>query len=378
VTVASPSPTRAGPSAPRAGAGGVARGSDGLLDFVVAAFGGWTLVYDACLLLRLGTGWAALGGVVAALLGGAVAWGARRHGARTGPAGDVAPGVVVPSPARCSRWLRVALAVDVALGVAAGALFGLTRAPYVVVWLLWLAAAGGALVAAGRRWPAPAGAAARRVSWPDVGVVAAWTLGLAALSLFLVDPDADDAFYVHLSTWIAAHGRFPLRDVVFSDRVFPALYFPPLPSYEGLVGTVARVSGLPVPRLEYLGVPPVGSALSVLAVWRLLRAWRVPMAALALTTALVFLVFDAAHHMTYGAFFVSRMWQGKVLLLCVGVPLLFSLLHDHVRRPSAWPAARACAARMTAPICCMPVAPVSSMAARTSSVTAASSSWVGR
>ena len=57
------------------------------------------------------------------------------------------------------------------------------------------------------------------------------------------------------------------------------------------------------------------------------------MVALALTAALVFLAFDAAHHMTFGAFFANRMWQGKVLLLSLGVPLLFALLHDYVDRP---------------------------------------------
>ena len=35
---------------------------------------------------------------------------------------------------------------------------------------------------------------------------------LAALSLFLVNPNADDSEYVHLSSWVAAHGSFRARD----------------------------------------------------------------------------------------------------------------------------------------------------------------------
>jgi hypothetical protein len=58
------------------------------------------------------------------------------------------------------------------------------------------------------------------------------------------------------------------------------------------------------------------------------------MVALALSVTLVFLLFDAAHHMTFGAFFVARMWQGKVLLLMIVVPLLLALLHDYAERPS--------------------------------------------
>lgn len=47
-----------------------------------------------------------------------------------------------------------------------------------------------------------------------------------------------------------------------------------------------------------------------------------PLPSVALTVALGFLVFDAAVHRPYSAFFAGRMWQGKVLFLCIGVPVL--------------------------------------------------------
>ena len=173
-----------------------------------------------------------------------------------------------------------------------------------------------------------------RTAWLEPLVVGAWAAGLAIFSLFILAPDADDSYYVHLSAWIAEQGRFPVRDVLFSDHVFPALYFPPVPAYEALVGTLARVAHLPVPDVEYLVVPPVATILAVLALWRLLRGWRVPMPALALSVSVVFLLFAAAENRMLGGFFVSRLWQGKVVLLCVLLPALFALLQAYGERPT--------------------------------------------
>jgi hypothetical protein len=93
-----------------------------------------------------------------------------------------------------------------------------------------------------------------------------------------------------LSTWAAERGRFPVRDTIFSDEVFEAIYFPPWNSLEALAGTVAGATGISAPSLVYLGVTPLATVLAVLAIWRLLRRWEVPMPAVALSTALIFLL----------------------------------------------------------------------------------------
>jgi Family of unknown function (DUF6077) len=307
----------------------VARASDRLLELLVVAFAAWTVVYDVCLVARISAGWAGLAGLLVLLPAG---WFVLRGGEATPAAPEV---TAAPRP---PRPLLALLVVNVGLALVAAAGFGLTRIPYRTIWLLWLGAAACSLAwctlrvrATGPAAEAPVDEPAIR--WAEVAVVAVWAIGLAVLSLLLRDPDPDDAFYMHLASWIAAHGEFPTRDVVYSDQVFPALYYPPVFSYEALTATISRFAGLSVADLQYFVVTPVGSALSVLATWRLLRAWRVPMVALALTVTLVFLLFDAAHHMTFGAFFVNRMWQGKVLLLAIVVPLLFALLHDYGDRP---------------------------------------------
>jgi len=319
-------------AASRMRGGHAAGAADRLLDGALVAFAGWTAIYHACLVLRIGTAWAAAAWAV--VLVGA-AWLVLRGSSPPAPP----PGAPSATPRRAWWVLPIAGA---ALAIAAGATFGLARTPYATVWKLWLAAAACALawttlrLRAARSAPEadapPAGPAPR--SWVEPAVVAAWAIGLAVFSLFLRGPDPDDAFYVHLSAWTAVHGQFPLRDVTFSDQVLPALYYPPTFSYEGLVGTLSRIGGSSAADLTYRVVPPLGSALSVLAFWRLLRAWRVPMVALALSVAMVFLLFDAAHHMTYGSFFVARMWQGKVLLLTILVPVLLALLHGYADRPT--------------------------------------------
>jgi hypothetical protein len=319
-----------------------ARLADGLLDLCVVAFAAWTVIYHLCAVLGVGATWATAAWV---LVLGPAAWLALRVQKRDAEAPDrgIAPALAVATgssgqrPAR--RSLRPLLAVNVLCGVAAALLFAFTSAPWVLMWLLWVVAAAAALAWSTQR-PAggpeddcgDAGGPAR--AWLEPAVAVAWALGLAVLSLFLVGPDADDAYYVHLSSWIAGHGVFPLRDVAFSDQVFPALYFPPASSYEALVGAVAHTTSLAVPDLVYLVVPPVGSFLSVLALWRLLRTWRVPTVAVALSLSLLFLLFAATQHNTLGAFFVARMWQGKVLFLTILVPLLFVLLQRYAEEPT--------------------------------------------
>jgi hypothetical protein len=328
--------TDATPGARRPG-----RLADALLDLFVVGFAAWTVVYHVCAVLRIGVPWAAAAWVLAL---GPAAWFALARPKAEQPAGVGANGAAV-APA----WLRVrggrrrlqaVLAANVASGVLAAALFAFTSAPWVLVWLLWLVAAACALAWTTLRAPAdreapeapPAGQPKR--AWLEPVVAFAWALGLAVFSLFLVGPDADDAHYVHLSSWIAAHGVFPLRDVAFSDQVFPALYFPPASSYEALVGTIGHATTIEAPAIVYLGVPPLASLLAVLALWRLLRTWRVPMVALALSVSVLFLLFDATQHNTLGAFFIGRMWQGKVLFLTILIPVLFALLHRYAERPA--------------------------------------------
>jgi hypothetical protein len=190
---------------------------------------------------------------------------------------------------------------------------------------LWLIAALAALAVT---LPAAAGPSAT-----DRGGVAAlvWAVALAVLSLFVVNNDSDDAQYVHVAGWVASHGVFPVRDTLFTHGTLPSLFYPPISSFEALLGTVARGLPVSVPTFVYLGVTPVASALAVLALWRLLRAWGVERVGLALSVALVFLLFDAGQHWLPGSYFIGRLWQGKVVYVAVLIPVLLVALQRYAQ-----------------------------------------------
>ena len=231
-----------------------------------------------------------------------------------------------------------ATAAAVAAALAAAGAIAFSGWPWPALWTAWLAAAAAVVLASSRTLlPVPRD--------PRLGapVALAWAAALATLSLFLVRPNVDDAYYLRQATWIAEHGRFPLRDTLHSHDALPAVFSPPLPSYEPLLGAVAGVAGVSAPGLAFLFAGPAVCALAVLALWRLLRTWEVRLTGPALTVAVVFLLTDVlpaddpeavVGHLA-GDFFVSRAWQGKVILAAVLMPLLISLLHEHAARPRA-------------------------------------------
>ncbi len=326
-------------------AGRVERAVRRTLDGTVSVLAAWTPAYHLCLVL----GWRAevAVGLAAALLvvGGLLG---RRLGATPAPA----PGPDV-APARAHRPLLVAAAVAAVVT----AVLVAVAAPWPAVAVLWLvAAAAGTARAARTLHPAGPRAAGPRAVGPrtvgpravgprtvgptasrrsGVGVALLAAAVLAVLAATSRWPNPDDLYYVNLSQWTAERGTFPLRDTIFGDEVFPMTSFPPVASYDGLVGTAALLAGVRAADVVYLVVPPLGTALAVLALHRLLRAWRVPAVGLALVVALAFLLWDGGPgYAAPGNLFLIRMWQGKVLLLCLLVPLLLVALLRHAARPS--------------------------------------------
>jgi hypothetical protein len=317
----------------------LARAADALLELGVLAFAAWTLIYHVCLYLHVPAVWAAVAEAIAFLPCAWIAAGRPRRWAAEARTAAPEPAAAPAPPQRDRRTLhRAAAVVNLIAAAAAAVIFGWTHGVWAPVWVLWLIAAIAALAFTLTRpaapAPAPAGDAPAAATLDGAVAALAWGVGLAVLSLFIVRPDTDDAQYVHLSGWIAANGRFPLRDIMFSDQHLPSLFFPPLSSYEALIGTFARGIPVSVPDLVYLGVVPVASFAAVLALWRLLRTWRVPLIGLALTVAVVFLLYDARGHWMPGSYFIGRNWQGKVLYVTILIPVALSLLADYSARPS--------------------------------------------
>jgi hypothetical protein len=307
---------------------------DRILDVVVLLLATWTISYDVCVVLGAGTTFALVLWVVvlgAALVGHRSATFAAEVSVEVPDTG--------PGPGRTAATDRERVLVWITLGAALVAAVSVAvSGPWVLVWVPWYVATGsGLLWAAGRlgRRRAP------RVSplppdgkWTSFGVVA-WAVGLAVLSMWTLRGNPDDLFYVNVSQWVAEHGDFPVKDTLFSNLAYPMANWPPVASYEGLIGVVARLTDARAATVEYLVATPVATFLAVLALWRLLRAWGVRPVFWVLSTALVFLLFDGtSSYATPGNLFLTRLWQGKVVLLCVVVPVLLVAALRYVERPT--------------------------------------------
>jgi hypothetical protein len=157
------------------------------------------------------------------------------------------------------------------------------------------------------------------------GVALAVAAAFAVISVVVVRPDLDDASYTVRSTWVAARGRFPAGDVIFTDDVWPGLVgqTPYLPSVESLLGLLARVTGLAAGDVVYRVLVPVASFAAVWALWGLLRAWGARRPAPALVLACVFLLWSAWGNAAWGNLHLVRIWQGKITFLAVVVPLAY-------------------------------------------------------
>lgn len=306
----------------------MARTCDGLLDVVVVVLATWTVVYHVCLVLRLDVAWAT-GLEALALVASAVLW-----ATRSGRDREPAPAPRGTQQTRLTRPSPLVLLTVLAAGVAAVAMAA--SLPWPLVWVCWLVAAaagtcwGAVRLAGGRAAPAagPADAA-------GAVVAIAWAIALTILSMITLRPNPDDLYYVNLSQWVAEHGTFPVRDTIFSDLAFPMSNWPPIASFDGLVGALAHLTGTLGASVDYVVVPPVATFLSVLALWRLLRAWRVRYVAVALCAALLFLLLDGtSSYGPPGNLFLTRIWQGKVILLCLMVPLLLVYALRYVERPT--------------------------------------------
>lgn len=155
------------------------------------------------------------------------------------------------------------------------------------------------------------------------GVAAVVALGFGVLSLVMVRPDLDDASYMVRARWIQDHAILAPGDVIFSDGRWGGLVgqTPYLASFEAMLGMAARTVGVPVGTLTYLVFLPVAAVASVWALWTLLRAWRVRRPLPALLLACVFLLWGGANHASWGNLGPGRLWQGKIVLLAVVVPL---------------------------------------------------------
>ena len=327
---------------------------DGLTEFAVLAFASWTLLYDIGAVAHLRTSlllalWAAC---LVAIAAGLV---------RAGWAG--APQATPPVPvarwlAGATRWRRPLGVASVILGVAAGLATGLHHVglswtwtwalgvPAVATTLAWLllpdeeaaptvrpaadappAAAAPAVPPAPAPAVPPAAAPAGSAVWRGSLLALGTAVAAAIFSLYIVRPDADDAYFVSRAVWTAQHGRIPLKDVIFTNQAVKAVAGEsPISSVEVLIGALARLFNMPAARVTYELALPVFTFMAVWAVWMLIRRWAPGRYALCFAVAMAYLAWSGTSSASLGSFHLVRMWQGKAAFVSLMVPLLYFYL----------------------------------------------------
>lgn len=310
---------------------------DRLVDAGIVAFAAWTVAYHVCFVLELGVWWA-WGLTVVAGVGFVVL-----HRRLPGEARSSEPVADHGEPGARRReahsWRREWTAyVTVAAALVAGLGIGL-RWSWSIVWPCWLIAAAAATVTAWRWLSRPAVQPAAGDEWEPIErwaplIALAWALAMAVVSVWSMGVSSDDLYYVNLSQWVSDHGVFPHRDTLFANLTYPMSNWPPAASYDPLVGALARLVSAKAASVEYYLVVPIVTFVAVLAVWRLLRAWRVRPAIVALSVGLLAVLVGA--HPAFripGDGLVGRIWEGKFILAWVVIPWLLVHLVDYFDRP---------------------------------------------
>jgi hypothetical protein len=311
--------------APRSRARWLGGFSAAILDVAVLFFAAWTLAYQAALWFdwsAVATGCVAL---VLTALGVMLRYRDRKHLGVRGGDGEV-----------LATQGATAAAVALGGGVVAALLGTTLGQPKVAVVLMLL----GSLAGMGYLLRRPENLGRPRAGsdaepshvalWP---VAWAWSLVFAAVAAWHRRPDGDDVYFVNLSTWVRDNGRFPTRDTLFGDQVWPAFssHSPPVHSWEGLLGSVARLLDISAPSATYVLAVPVLAVLAVLALARLIEVADLPASPLALSAVLVTLLASGATGASYGNFHILRIWQGKAAFVAVIAPLLVAAAIRYAR-----------------------------------------------
>jgi hypothetical protein len=301
---------------------------DFLSDWAVLAFAAWTLIAYAGMATGARVSLLTLVFlIVAPLVGVALFVLQRRTGA---PAQKIIEREARPHWHRLALWGIAGGLVSAVLAAAAPGL------PWPILWLPALAGVGLA-VADGRLRFAEQGWAESVTGWPADAFAAAVGVVFSAMSLFISDQNADDVFYVNRATATAQLNHIPVRDVIFTDERVSRLGGTGLPveAYAALEGALGRLFGVHAASIAYYVSPPVMTFLATWALWRLLRSWAPTRVVVCFALACIFLVWSAQFDLSAGNFFLTRLWQGKVVFVAWLVPALYAYLTRWLGRRDA-------------------------------------------
>ncbi len=161
----------------------------------------------------------------------------------------------------------------------------------------------------------------------DKGVIAVWVLAILAAGLALAAhcPNADDAIYLNVAAATADAPRLPLlaRDTLHAAVNIPIL----LPVYRVetvnlLSGALSYLSGIEPIVFNHLWLPAAAAFCCVFALARLFRRLLPNGWLLGVIAVLLFLVAYGETPKSYGNFSFIRLHQGKAIFVTALVPLI--------------------------------------------------------
>ncbi len=161
----------------------------------------------------------------------------------------------------------------------------------------------------------------------------------SGFTLFTSKPDRDDFSFFHraLVQLSRPDAPFTLEDTGHNRGGLPALSLPhAMTSYEHGVAMSASLLGAD-PLWAYQNAGAFVAAFLLPLVYLLLYRELGLRKTAALTStgvALLFLILDGNQHQSFGNFGLVRCWQGKVILVMLGVPATLLFAHRFLRRPS--------------------------------------------
>ena len=223
--------------------------------------------------------------------------------------------------------------------VAAAVWIGLLNVglPYTVFWF-------GCVVGLGAAWmlirdPDAKGDDERpgTVSVAQWLVVAGVVVGAVCVTLLADRPDFDDAFYMSVPATLL---RFPAHAVLGGDTMYRTGGLPllspiyRLDTYEVLVGTLSRLTGIPHMRVAYEVLPPLFAVFAVL-VWKQLLRLLAPDRWLPTLFVLFLVLLALGEASAYGNFAFVRLFQGKAIFATVMVPAIVYSALEFSRRATA-------------------------------------------
>jgi hypothetical protein len=149
-------------------------------------------------------------------------------------------------------------------------------------------------------------------------------------------PDADDSFYLNLAVSAVDHPGIALfsSDTLHNIPgafVLPIYRIHALELFYGLIADLTNQEPLVV---AHLWLPPVFSAVSVLAVAMVLQILLHRDWAWATLSVVVIFVIAREVHYAYGNFAYVRIFQGKAILVTVMVPLIINYAMEFSSRPN--------------------------------------------